>query len=1148
MTNGNEWWLIRDVNTSNKQYIRVHLDTIISDGNKKAFTYFYALFHRDMFVPESLSVEETPYNQLLYIDINRKKSIIQDLKKAIYGIDGRDSLFECIGKTLHMAHKKNKGGRVNETSKYLKSLFENTLYFIFRQLFILCFEDKHWDALSQHSEYPKISLRYMYHELDTAFSNGYSGWDSLQKLYKILDKGNENLFIPLLNGGLFDNDRAPMLELSCVMTNGELKNILDMFYKSKDGVDIYDYQSLFITELSRIYEGLVEFEFRITDEDMFYIAYKEKEKGQIKGYEGYFDQYDAQKIHSYKKKQVIEKRIYKKGEIYLVNTQNSRKESGSYYTPDILANPLVHRAINDHLERMDSSESVLDLRILDSSCGSGHLLVEALNYLASRARDRLDKDARLNALFLEEKVHLTNSYAAIGIKNITIDELVLLKRILLKHVIYGVDIQPFAIELTRLSLWLESFIFGTPLSIIEHHVKAGNALIGSSLEEFREALEQSTYKEPLLIIAINKQFTKLCEGYIELNSTMDITDHEICLSKEILKKKIEPHLKKLNILLNLLNYKKMLLAEGDTSAAKNIHIGMLGPELLEDKQPELQKKLYDYTQMYQFFNWELEFPEVFSSKNKGFDIVLGNPPWDKPRFEDPLFFDQYRSNYRSLPNSEKKKVQLELLDKPRIYQKYKEQKRRITTTNERYKSDFPLSAGTGSGNIFRFFIERNSTFLNKGGTLNYVIPTAFLTDNGSVALRKHVLTHMCLTRFDGFENREGIFPDIDQRYKFGLIQIKNTPPKANQSSKVRFMQVSPSILQTKEGRFTYSLQAVKMLSPQHWAFMEAGGGQKDIKLLTRFYERFTPLDPNWIDFRYELDATADKTIFLEYYKPGYLPLYKGASIWQYNSLYGKPEYWLNPKEFDEYLLNKEISRLIHEVYPQVKKENQKTNTKEKDVLMALGLTKRDDLAQFVRFDREFFRLVFRTIASDTNERTLIASVLPRNSGMQNSLLGSFLIKKYTIDHITNSIQINNCSLEQLLFIQVMLNSIILDWSLRFSVAMNVNKTFLMRQPMPQPTDNELKNNNIYSKMVYNSALLSLYYNKNGFAEITPILNINDKDIPKTEKQVDMLKIRNDVMIAKLYGVTKQEMEHMLSSFNVLKKKRPEYIAGLLAEI
>lgn len=1141
LTNGVEWWLLDNKEISaEKRYIAVNLQRILEDDNKDAFHIFYTMFHRTSFVPEEQKA--TLFEEINKRDQNIRKASEENLRRVIYGENGGHSLFESIGQAIFKAS----GSKGDAQS--LKQVYENSLYFVFRLLFIAYFEDKHWETLQNHSSYPSLSLRNLYETLPSEAPNAYTGWDNLQNLFTTLDKGNKNRAIPLLNGGLFDNTKAPLLDLPMVMDNhtlGEIFHALFLF-DSTEKTMRRDFKALSVTHLGSMYEGLLEFSFRVAEKPLKYLAYTfQKSKSEKEEIEGFFDTYDEAALRKNPKVSITKDRPFPAGTLYLVSSQNSRKASASYYTPSSLSFPLVKRAIDHALAALPAEKSVLDLRILDNACGSGHILIESLKYLTQCALDRIQDDAKLRSTLQEENSRLQEVLQSLGVwEKMQPDENTVLKRVLLKKVIFGVDIQPFAIELTHLSLWIETFIFGTPLSFIEHHVKAGNALMGAEISQFRaEAGLAKGLQGNLLYLTVQDEFSKLLPVYMQLSTIQDTTAEDIEKSKKLFATEIRPALSTMNTLLDVLNYKNVLRAEGKKKEAQAVMVNGMAEKLAKEDVPELLATLQTYRETYGFFNWEIEFPEAFAGAEKGFHIVVGNPPWDKTKFEDPLFFSHYRSNYRNLSNTEKATVKSDLLQNPEILVRYNQQQAYTLATNEYYKLFYPLNEGAGDGNLFRFFVERNLRLLTKGGTLNYVLPTALLTEDGSATLRKHILEKYHITAFDGFENRKRIFPEVDSRYKFGLLQIENKAPQ-NRPMFTRFMQTDPAVLKTDAGVFAYTMQDLLATSPKHFAFMEVAYGRADLDLLTRCYQKFPPLNPEWMDFRRELDATNDKCIFHEQYKAGFLPLYKGASIWQYNSLFTEPEYWLDQAEFDAYLLNKEISRLVEDVYPALNPE--KSVAKEKTVLKAVGLQQRKELGQFVVPDRCFFRLGFRDIARDTDERTLICSLLPQNIGAQNKLIIS-IPKYYFFDEPSRNIACKKIPIFRLLFIQSLFNSLLVDWVLRFSISITVNKTYLMRQPMPQPTDEELETNPIYREMVYNSLKLSLHYNKEGFQELQKQFCVQDADIPKTDKQVDALKIRNDILVAKLYGISGAEMGHILQSFPVLKNKKPGYVASLLEE-
>lgn len=1175
LSNGHEWWLVDNRQISaNKRYVRVHLDRLTDEEDLASLRLFFHLFGRESHIRQE-QAECSGFEDAARVERLRREASEDDLRKVIYGIDGRASLFEKVGQALYAVAS-------NKAQEGLSYIFGNALYFTFRLLFIAYFEDRHWDILKAHSNYPRLSLRKLYKDLPRDDPRDYTGWDSLQTLFDTLNRGKPNFAIPLLNGGLFDDERAPLLALPRIMDNDQLRQVLDLLFIIADtGGRLRDFRTLSVTHLGTIYEGLLGFEFRIAEENLVYLEYQQKgKKGAPTDHlDGYFDVYDATHIRADAKCLVRTSIDLPKGCLYLVSSKNSRKTTASYYTPSELSLPLVRRAIDHALARLEPEKSILDLRILDNACGSGHLLVECLSYLTRCALERLaaaDDDARTDPRLAEvlatEKSRIEEVLHGMGFSGALAeaDELAVLKRILLKRSIYGVDVQPFAIELAHLSLWIETFIFGTPLSFIEHHVKSGNALIGTTRGRFAKNLARTGQQQNLLNDEISQTFAKLNQVFYSLNRLQDTTAEDVERSKLIFKTEVRPALQRMNLLLDILNATDMMMAEGDVEyeAAKKTKdkdaqtaakrkkdeaeslrkkLVRISQSLLNGTEPELRKTLDAYRQRYHFFNWGVEFPEAFAMLTReecGFHVIVGNPPWDKTKFADPDFFSQYRSNYRSLSNSAKKTLQTDLLAKSYIAQRYRAESKHALVVNTYYKTMYPLNAGEGDGNLFRFFVERNLGLLAAGGSLNYVLPTALLTDDGSTELRKHILQGCRLLAFDGFENRKKLFPDVDTRYKFGLLQVENTRSEDEAAPmRCRFMLTSPATLTDSSTAFDYTLADIRATSPRHWAFMEVAHGRTDLEILARIYGHFPALDPEWLDFRRELDATNDKRIFHEKRKPHFLPLYKGASIWQYDSRFAEPEYWLDPEEFDAYLLNKEISRLIDDVYPQLTPNDKKS--KEHNVLSALGLHQRAELGAFITPDREYYRLGFRDIARDTDERTLIATVLPKDIGAQHTMW-LCIPKRYILDTDVRRVITKFISLKRIFYAQVLFNSLSIDWLIRFSASIHVTKSVLMRVPMPQPTDEELRNNPVYMEMVRNSLLLSCYYNKEKFSPLLADYDLTETAIPTTAKQTDMLKIRNDILVAGLYGIEYADMEHILKSFNVLHNKKPGYVAALLA--
>ena len=1101
----------------------------------QAFNYFYHIFHAKNFTQDSK--DTSTISHILEKNAQSKTAIEDDLQSLIYGINGRDSLFEKIGACIYAANAESS----------LEQVYENALYFIFRLLFIAYFEDKFDDVLEKHSCFKqRISLYALLNEIkyDEMKQSGvspkhksYIGIARLEEIFRIYNEGNPNYDMPLFNGGLFDSTKTALLATPKIFSDTDLIEILETLFYYTDSLNTYkrDYRTLSVAHLGTIYEGLLSYFFDKADEDIFYLVYAPKIRGKAKGkaksqdiIEGYFDSYDYEKIA--KTHTIHRIQNYKKGQIYLKNTSNSRKSTASFYTPESITKFLCQEALQESIKTTLNDKNILRFKILDNACGSGHFLIESLNAITKIVLESFDSFPSFKTLYEREKDNITQNITEY-IPDYQIDESDIIKRLLLKRVIFGVDVNPFSIELSKLSLWIDSFIFGTPLSFLEHHIKCGNALIGTSIADFKQ--NTLTKSKGLFLQDLDSKFNALQEVFYKLDSIKDSTEIDIKESKRLYQDEILPTLTKLNLYLNYQNAKHFIKDPQERQSL--LALQQAGLESLE--QDKKAKELIEsYAKTYRFFNYEIEFPEIVSDGIfVGFDIIIGNPPWDKTKFSDSDFFPQFISNYRTLSNSKKEEIKKNLLDKPYIKAQYEREKTFIQSVNDYYKESYPLSSGSGDGNLFRFFVEKNLHLLAKNATLNYVLPSALMLEEGSLSLRKEILEHKKLNFFYGFENREKIF-DIDSRYKFALMQVQNTQADSTHKIKTMFYKTNIDSVYDTNNIIETSLEEIATLSPSQIALQEVRD-KKDLEILAKCYSSFKPLSLEWLDFRRELDMTVDKDLFIESFSEGLLPLYEGKMIHQFNAEFSEPSYFLDSTSFDKRLRSKEIHRL---------KQDLGINSKEyENILKTLSNSQSVEVLEdsLICYDREFFRLGFRAVASDTNERTLIFSLLPKNVGFGHSMFAN--IPKRCIIDSHGAIAIQSVSHKRLLFALGIFNSLVVDYIARGMVQINVSKTYLERIPLPQPSDEELESKQDYAYIYKNSLILQLYHDKAGhFKDLQKEFSIDKGQIPSTQKAYDTLRAKLDIHIAKLYGLSKEEFCAMLESFKVLHDKQPHYIALL----
>lgn len=1131
LTNGRIWRIYdTDKVTAKKTYIQFDLEAIcaLEEGAEKteALALFGFFFGRNTYVPPAKAGQVSAIEQAIVESADFTLAVEENLKAVIYGYAGEDSLFEIMGRAIHRANPKAS----------MASVYENSVVLLFRLLFVVYFEDKNHELLARHPFYKRFSLGHIFNSLPTtpdAHSKLHDGVYALKQLFEMLDEGAEDIDIPLFNGGLFDRQRAPLLLQPKIFDNATLRQILEkLLYKTNRGTTLFDtrrdFKNMSVTHLGRIYEGLLEFRFEKALESAVYLEY-ESTATKGKAVEAYFDAYDTALIRKEKGFKALREISVKKGDVYLKSASNSRKTSASYYTPTSLSQPLVKAAVDQAIDSADGQgKALMDLKVLDNACGSGHFLVEALNYLTDLALARLDTDTALAQLVATESTKIAEQLKFLNL-DYQPDDAQILKRALLKRCIFGVDLNPFAVELARLSLWMDSFIFGTPLSFIEHHVQHGNALMGASVQEFISYNAVEVAQNDFFVENLSARFDELRTVMQELDAMRDTTAEEVEQSKKLWKTSIAPKLHLLSRALSFICTRRALLAEGDKAGCEALSkTANLVNELFDEARTKTAalRKVEAYAQKYNFFHYEVAFPEAFAGEHKGFDIIVGNPPWDKTKFADTDFFPQYHSNYRSLKNSEKAAVQKRLLESPHIAAAYQSACTYKDTANEYYKDKavFPLNKGTGDGNLFRLFVERNLGLLNAGGSLNYVLPSALMFEEGSMGLRKHIFNQCELRFFYSFENNKGIFPDVHRSYKFAMMQVVNTAPSEKTPPiDTAFYVLDAADLQLPPTRVPYPLATVKALSPQQWALMELRD-RTDLPILQKCYSAFPALSSEWLDFRRELHMTDDNDLFIEKDAPGLLPLYEGKMIWQYSHVFEKPQYWLNREAFDARLHSKELHRMAQD----------------------LGVPKAETAkhAAAVSYDREYVRLGYRAIASDTNERTLVFGLLPKQCGVGNSLNFN-ATKRYALDAAGNAIAVA-VSPARLLLSMALFNSVLVDWIARQMIQINVNQTYLYRLPVPQPSDADILANPDFTALAKNALLLTLATSWDDFAELAPLFNVQKQDVPATAKAMDMLRAENDKTVARLYGITEGELAHLLKSFKGMATKRPEYLALLLS--
>ncbi|MDR3154694.1 MAG: hypothetical protein LBW85_10610 [Deltaproteobacteria bacterium] len=1186
LTNGRSWMFIDNTRVSpEKRFVTFDLRLIANfhqEGEAgAAFEAFWRIFNAATYAagkekPKAIDVA-------LAREDDRRARLEDDLKSVIYGQKGEYSLFEDIGRVIHAS------ALALKRAMLMDEVLENSLRLLFRLAFVSYFEDRHRDALARHPAYSDVSLG---RTVEIMRSRGPVGWGDrcflwkrLRALFAALDEGDEIAGVTLLNGGLFSPEKSPLLDEPRLMKDKDVSRLLGRLLYAADG-SRRDFRTLSPSHLGTIYHGLAEYEFRTAEEDLEFlrVSYAKSRQAAPQVMEGFCGRRD---------KAILERlgagtetvSVVGKGQLYLQNAFRNRRLSCSYYTPGPLSAHMAKAGIQSQLDSVFArpGRSILDMKILDNACGSGQILIDALNFLADKARQRLGTDTRLRRALEKEAASIREGLAAIlgpddgsGLAGTVIEERDVLKRILLKRTIYGVDVSQLAVELALVSLWVDTFVLGAPLVFIEHHVKRGNALVGAGADEARS---RETWPE-LSLPSQQALFDRLQEESAALSDIYDSSGDQVKLSKSLYRR-LSGEMSEINKYLDIRNFLDIVDAydrarlwrrvydadsltvtqscgrmeaslddiSGALVAYSRTRSLMMDPDWCYSRFGDMIGR---FGRIYAFFNWETEFPDAFRGPWPGFNVIIGNPPSKKTSFEENHFFAGFMPFYDELPEPEKRRLREEVLSDKSNMSRLGMQEASARVLNEYIRRKYPHSKSGGSGALFRPFIERSLGLLAERGCLVYLVPTSLLTDDMSKDMRLHILNGFSIVRFDGFANRKSLFPDVTGHYRFGMIQIeKRADP--DQSMRARFNLRSPDLLDSDAGVFSYPVSAVRRLSPEFLAYMEIPDGERQLPVLDRMYSSFRPLDPRWLDFRNDFEPLVFKEISRKEPGEGLIPVCRGESIYLYRARYREPARWVDPSEFRRIHERKNVSRLLRDVAIQFRSDvsleapylSYRSRAGRGGTLGGFLSGERGlgDLARFAVMDHDFMRLCFRAIAGRGNERTAVAAVVPAGVATHQTLWAS-VPGRYRYSPELRAVEHDMIPPERLFFALGILNSIPFDWALRFSVDVHASKSIVSRIPFPQPEDAAIAAPGPCRDLARNAALLTLSHSPGFFPDAAGLFGIDGGGL-LGQTRAEALQARNDAVAALIYGLNVRDLEIMLEGFRCLNARKPEYAEEVL---
>ncbi len=889
LTNGNVWRLYwQDARSRSEEFFEVDvaaalgLDGIpntLDDGAPPgapghiapahALRLFFLFFHRGAFLPQSWLIEsgESTGRSFHAYALNEarlyEEKVSQDLGARVFA-DIFPQLADALARgDLHAkTHQIGYGQftRPQYTQDYLDEVREAALVLLYRLLFLFYAEDRNLLPV-RDARYAPYSVRRIREEVRDKVEAGakFSStvgwiWLALQNTFTLIDKGDDEVGMPAYNGGLFDRSRSLILERTKV-TDKVMAPIIDALSRRTEDLlhGWINYRDLAVAHLGGIYERLLEYSLV----------------------------HEVQAKDDYKDKPEINR-------ITAAPASFARKVSGSYYTHDDLVRLILRESVGllaqerldgfathlkkqskktsfnpgdwDALDAKDPASQILELKICDPAMGSGHFLVALVDDLADRVLEAvttatLHVNAQPWAAHLVESgrpwqspvlarvAHIRNTIKTTAkehgwaVTDAQLDDRHIVRRMILKKTIFGVDKNPMAVELAKTALWLHTFTVGAPLSFLDHHLKIGDSLHGEQLPQVQKGLQN------LGALLLQTEFDRLKRAASNIAQVADLTDVDIAeaqLSKQLATEALA-HLAPIHAVLDFWRALRWLIpgwpvnkvsqlaqllklpkleADRQSALAAGLHpeyaallkllepgqnlVSILGAGRMDGKDAAtvaantLMARAHDLAARETFFHWWTSFPTVFGSgAAQGFDAVIGNPPWDRIKLQEVEWFAERSPAIAAQPRAADRKKMIAALQGVNMTQtgtntppvvdlwaqyslacERTEANARVLagdrTKGKLGSGDYPMLGG-GDVNLYSLFIERAQALINPQGVVALITPSGIAADKGAAEFFRSISSTGKLHALFDFENRKVFFPDVDSRFKFCALVFGKVP-------------------------------------------------------------------------------------------------------------------------------------------------------------------------------------------------------------------------------------------------------------------------------------------------------------------------------------------------------------------------------------
>ncbi|MBX3214348.1 MAG: hypothetical protein KF850_20100 [Labilithrix sp.] len=997
--------------------------------------------------------------------------------------------------------------QVRNDAEQLRETYEIALTILFRLLFIAYAEDRLHLPYDANEQYRTRSLKTKARQLaeqarlapTEEWDEQPTLWRELLALFEAVDHGKAAWGVPAYNGGLFSSDRAVSsigasiheIDLPDRVIGPLLRNLLvDATPDPREPPGPVDFRSLGVREFGTVYEGLLESDLAIAETDLA------------------VDRDGAYRPVRRKSEAII----VAKGRPYLRNRSGARKSSGSFFTKSFIVDHLLEEtlgpALNEHLARLDSlddaeaAKQLFDFRVVDLAMGSGHFLVAAVDEIESAFSGYLAR--RHLPAVLNQLAHLRESakeHSARVRVTADVEDAQLLRRQIARRCIYGVDFNRMAVELARLSLWVHTFVPGLPLSYLGHNLVRGNSLVGvATVDEAAEALGADAPEgktKPLFGAGVRAMLEAGRANLEELADIADANRGEINAARAAdtaARKKIAP-LKAIFDYVTAMRIEPALRAELDPtemmptkvfSALKSPQIQARVSAVLDDSPPT---------------HFPITFAEVFLRARAGFDVILGNPPWEELRVERDDFWTRHIPGLQGMPQRERERLISQMTtNRDDLVREYDAECSVAKAALRNIIAAGYPGMTTGDPDLYKAFAWRFWHLAARdGGRIGVVMPRTAWQAKGSAEFRRELFAKGDFGDITFVLNSGGwVFDDAEPRYTIALTSLKRTmspgttvPIRGPYSSLKRF--------QARTRGDGAHFQKDDLLSWTDTAALPLLPNEGSTSLFAQL--RQSPrLDLNvpgqWRARPYrEFHATDDKIgnkgnvidVSSASRPKGSWPVYKGESFDLWNPDTGTYYGWANPAVA--------VPKLDQRRLVGVRRKES-----------AFGEFVRADALGTLECKRP--RIAFRDVTNRTNTRTVIAALIPPSVFLTNAAPFFLWPRGDEYDQA---------------YLLGVLASRPLDWYARRFVETHVNYHIINPFPVPRPA----RNSRLRERVVQLAGRLACPDAR--FASFAKAVSVTHGPLKADEKQEMVWEL--DAVVARLYGLDSVQLRHVFETFH-----------------